>query len=109
MIFLTKLKFPFKVLTGKFAESCYKDSILFCCLFAQSCLTLCNPMDCSPPGSSVHGIAQARILEWVPFPSPVIWIRYLQDQGSFFFKFSLFKFTSHNEKTCYVCSATLVM
>ena len=31
----------------------------------QSCLTLCKPMDCSPPGSSVHGILQARILEWV--------------------------------------------
>ena len=30
----------------------------------QSCPTLCNPMDCSPPGSSVHGILQARILEW---------------------------------------------
>ena len=32
---------------------------------AQSCLTLCDPMDYSPPGSSVHGISQARILEWV--------------------------------------------
>ena len=32
---------------------------------AQSCPTLCNPMDCSPPGSSVHGIFQARVLEWV--------------------------------------------
>ena len=32
---------------------------------AQSCPTLCNPVDCSPPGSSVHGILQARILEWV--------------------------------------------
>ena len=31
----------------------------------QSCLTLCNPMDCSPPGSSVHGILQVRILEWI--------------------------------------------
>ena len=31
----------------------------------QSCPTLCDPMDCSPPGSSVHGILQARILEWV--------------------------------------------
>ena len=31
---------------------------------AQSCLTLRNPMDCSPPGSSVHGIFQARVLEW---------------------------------------------
>ena len=32
---------------------------------AQSCPTLCNPMDCSPPGSSVRGISQVRILEWV--------------------------------------------
>ena len=32
---------------------------------AQSCLTLHNPMDCSPPDSSVHGISQARVLEWV--------------------------------------------
>ena len=31
---------------------------------AQSCLTLCDPMDCSPPGSSAHGIFQARVLEW---------------------------------------------
>ena len=36
----------------------------------QSCSTLCDPMDCSLPGSSVHGIFQARILEWVAFPSP---------------------------------------
>ena len=35
------------------------------CLVTQSCLILCNPMDCSLPGSSVHGISQARILEWV--------------------------------------------
>ena len=34
----------------------------------QSCLTLCNPMDYSPQGSSVHGILQARILEWVAIP-----------------------------------------
>ena len=33
-------------------------------LVAQSCQTLCNPIDCSPPGTSVHGILQARILEW---------------------------------------------
>ena len=37
-------------------------------IFAQSCLTLCDPMDYSPPGSSVHGILQARILEWVAIP-----------------------------------------
>ena len=35
------------------------------CVCAQSCPTLCDPMDCSPPGSTVHGILQARILEWV--------------------------------------------
>ena len=34
----------------------------------QLCLTLCNPVDCSPPGSSVLGIPQARILEWVAMP-----------------------------------------
>ena len=37
-------------------------------LVAQSCPTLCDPMDCSPPGSSVHGILQPRILEWVDIP-----------------------------------------
>ena len=36
---------------------------------AQSCLTLGSPMDCSPPGSSVHGIFQARILEWFAISS----------------------------------------
>ena len=36
----------------------------------QSCPTLSDPMDCSLPGSSVHGIFQARVLEWVPLPSP---------------------------------------
>ena len=35
---------------------------------AQSCPTLCNLMDCSPPGSSVHGILQARTLQWVAIP-----------------------------------------
>ena len=36
---------------------------------SQSCPTLCNPMDCSPPGSSVQGMLWTRILEWVPLPS----------------------------------------
>ena len=39
------------------------------CVHALSCPTLCNPMNCSPPGSSVHGISQARILEWVAISS----------------------------------------
>ena len=37
-------------------------------LVTQSCLTLCDPMDCSQPGSSVHGILQAEILEWIGIP-----------------------------------------
>ena len=37
-------------------------------LVAQLCLTLCDPVDCSPPGFSVHGILQARILEWIAIP-----------------------------------------
>ena len=40
------------------------------CVRAQLCPTLCNPMDCSLPGSSVHGIFQARILEEVAISSP---------------------------------------
>ena len=38
-------------------------------LVTQSCLTLCDPMDCNPPGSSAHGILQGRTLEWVALPS----------------------------------------
>ena len=41
-----------------------------CCLVTKLCLTHCNPMDCSPPSSTVHGISQARILEWGAIPSP---------------------------------------
>ena len=40
-----------------------------CCSAAKLCPTLCDPMDCSPPGSSVHGVLQARILEWVAISS----------------------------------------
>ena len=45
--------------------------IAFACMGAkllQSCLTLCDTMDCSPPGSSIHEISQARTLEWVAIP-----------------------------------------
>ena len=38
-------------------------------LVTQSCLTPCNPMDHSPPGSSVHGVLEARILEWIAMVS----------------------------------------
>ena len=40
-------------------------SCLYCCLIFQLCSILCDPKDCSPPGSSVHGILQERILEWM--------------------------------------------
>ena len=52
--------------------------MLSVCLATQSCLTLCNIMDCSLPGSPVHGILQAKILEWVAFPTP----GFLLTQGS---------------------------
>ena len=39
--------------------------VALCCSVSKSCPTLCDPVDCSPPGCSVHGISQARILEWV--------------------------------------------
>ena len=47
------------------SQPCYVHAKSF-----QSCATLCDLMDCSPPGSSVHGTLQARILEWLPCPPP---------------------------------------
>ena len=44
--------------------------VCVCMLSLQSCPILCDPVDCSLPGSSVHGILQARILEWVAFLAP---------------------------------------
>ena len=47
-------------------------TLVFTCVYAQSlqsCPILCSPVDCSPPGSPVQGILQARILEWVAVPS----------------------------------------
>ena len=52
---------------GKLCE-CGGFGCLCVCSFAPSCLTLCDPMDCSLPGSSDHGILQARILEWIVIP-----------------------------------------
>ena len=47
----------------------HKLCVIYNVLVAWSCLTLWDPMDCSPPGSSVCGILQARVLEWVAIPS----------------------------------------
>ena len=55
------------------SQSCFISlsplSHCMCTKLLQSCLTLCDPMDCSLPHSSVHGILQARILEWVAMSS----------------------------------------
>ena len=47
-------------------------SILFVLILLNSSPTLCDPMNCNPPGSSVHGISQARILAWVAIPTGVV-------------------------------------
>ena len=69
--------FPFRLLQDIQCTSwcymvgpCWLSSLyVYACSIAHSCLTLCDPVDCSPPGSSVHEILQARILEWVAMPS----------------------------------------
>ena len=55
----------------------YTKCVCVCVLVAQLCLTLHNPIDCSTPGSSVHGILQARILEWVAMPSSREYVSYI--------------------------------
>ena len=52
----------FEIITGQVLLLRLRE---FLCAWAQVCLNLCNPMDYSPPGSSVHGIFKARILKWV--------------------------------------------
>ena len=61
---------------GKFLHhvSCQVRNIL--CLITQLCLILCYPMNCSAPGSSIHGILQARILKWVAIPFSREWFPY---------------------------------
>ena len=75
---LKELRPPWCCLVGGWINKLWYFQILYiiyylvlnayCCPVTQSCLTLCEPMDCSPPGSSVHGISQARILQWVQAP-----------------------------------------
>ena len=52
-------------------DSDHKNAAAAAAKSLQSCLTLCDPIDSSPPGSPVPGILQARTLEWVAFPSPM--------------------------------------
>ena len=63
------IKYASHINTYMFIKRCI---CIYTCMGAQSlqlCPTLCNPMDCSSPGSSVHGILQASILEWIAVPS----------------------------------------
>ena len=63
----TKIK-NLKIYTEK--ETTAEIEVQVCmCSVIQSCLTLCDPMDCSPPGFSAHGISQARILGWIAISS----------------------------------------
>ena len=70
----TRLSHPWDSLGKNTGVGCH---FLFQCMkvksqseVPQSCPTLSDPMDCSLPGSSIHGIFQARVLKWVPSPSP---------------------------------------
>ena len=67
-----------------------------CCLITQLCPTLCNPMDCSPPGSSVHKISQASILEQVAIsfssssqPRDWTWVSWVSPEDGFFPRWAL--------------------
>ena len=67
--------FPYGPLQSiEYSSLCYTIGLCWLCILymkvnvAQSCPTLCDPVDCSPPGSSVLGILQPRILEWVAIP-----------------------------------------
>ena len=63
--FLSLSLAPSSVLADPGPHVVMMHTVCVTALVAQSCPTLCDPKDCSPPGSSVYGILQARILEWV--------------------------------------------
>ena len=64
-----KLLIPRSLSQGQLLEEPeHTPPLLVCVLVIQACLTLWDPMECSPSGSSVHGILQARILEWAAIP-----------------------------------------
>ena len=80
-------------------------SLIHKVLVIQSCLTLCNPMDCSLPGSSVNGILQERILKWVAIsfsrgfsqPRDWIWVSWIADR---FFTIWSTRETLHRGRFC---------
>ena len=77
LVHLGKLD-EFRGIHLEFGSSLVQNFIVCCCcLLAKLCLILCNAMDCSPPDSSVHGILQARRLEWaaISFSKCSSWLR----------------------------------
>ena len=60
---------PLALLTRPCWPQLVLPQMSFCCSVAKLCLSLCDPMDCSPPGSSSHGISQARTSEWFAISS----------------------------------------
>ena len=77
--------------------------LFICVLVAQSCPTLCNPMDCSPPGSSVHAILQVRILKCVAisFSRGFSWPGIKpSSSGTFFSRWILYSLSLEIQLTC---------
>ena len=68
MLYLKVEKFQYRRGVKKTIKATVLLNVL--CLVAQSCLTLCNPMDCSPPGASVHGDSSRKDTGVVAMPSP---------------------------------------
>ena len=60
---------PYNLHSQYHAYNAENSEVRLCAKSLQRCLTLCNPMDCSPPDPSAHGILQVRILQWVAMPS----------------------------------------
>ena len=65
-----KVKYWTLISVNHLGRFCQFRTLCVCAKSLQSCPSLCDPMGCSLPGSCVHGIFQARTLEWLPFPSP---------------------------------------
>ena len=78
--------------------------ILIVYVCTQFCLTLWDPMNCNPPGSPVHGIFQARILEWVATSSSRDWTHVSCISRLFFFFFT----ASHLESPTVIVPASLI-
>jgi len=79
LLFYNRFSSTCRVIIAWILRRCHSKLCMHAKLI-QSCPTLCNPMDCSPPGSSVHRILQSRTLEWAAMPSsrgssrPMDWI-----------------------------------